>query len=113
MSIIANDKIVLANAEVILTDLYFGAFLVYLGLALIYYRVSNFFLYKKIILNNANNYFLCSISITGQVTSRAKGTRGGPGMNVLMGTQTWPQLQFENTIVVFYNETKEIDQNSK
>ena len=43
MSIIANDKIILANAEVILTDLYFGAFLVYLGLALIYYRVSNFF----------------------------------------------------------------------
>ena len=99
MSIIANDKIVLANAEVILTDLYFGAFLVYLGLALIYYRVSNFFL--KIILNNANYCFSCSISITGQVTSRAKGTRGGPGMNVLMGTQTWPQLQFENTIVVF------------
>ena len=39
VSIIANDKVILDHADVMIFDIYFGALVVYLLLALVYYRV--------------------------------------------------------------------------
>ena len=45
VSIIANDKVILDHADVMIFDIYFGALVVYLLLALVYYRVRNIKLY--------------------------------------------------------------------